>query len=304
MDIQLYQLLCYTVEEKSISGAAKRAFLSQPAVSKKIKQMEEHYNCLLFDRNTNSLTVTPAGKKLYHFAKNILKEYEESKAVIESMTNLRKQTVRAGSSYTLGEYILPEVISAFKKEEEHPDVKLAIHNTPYIINELNERNLDIVFVEGDIGELNVNKEIIAEDEIILIAPPDHPWTKRMFIHAEELFQECLISREEESGTRQITEQYLNEWIHINQFTKMLEFGTTQAIKTAVQSGLGVAFVSKQTVKNELKTGLLKEVKVKGLQIHRPLWVATSVDRFQKESTTLFKNFAIHYLKKKHSIIGD
>ena len=127
MDIESYQLFCYAVEEKSISQAAKKAFISQPAATKKIQQLEEHYSTLLFERERGTLILTEAGQRLYEHAKLIIREYLDSIETIDMLHNRKRRTLRIGSSFTLGEYILPEIISAYSNPDI--DIKLSISNT-------------------------------------------------------------------------------------------------------------------------------------------------------------------------------
>ncbi|MFB4162425.1 LysR substrate-binding domain-containing protein [Alteribacillus sp. JSM 102045] len=296
MNIQTYQLFCYVVEEGSISAAAKRAYLSQPAVTKKIRQLEDHYSTLLFEREHSAVMLTPAGERLYYHASSIVKEYEQSIEEIESLRGIQTQTLKIGSSYTLGEYILPEVISAFKHESSSLQIQLSISNTPAVLADLEEENIDLAFVEGEIPNPELDKKVIASDKIVLITAPEHKWAKKKHITPRELLNERMIQRESTSGSRKIVERHLSEKINLNKLEAPLELSTTQAIKSAVQSGLGYGYVSRLAIRQEVKGGLLCEVDVSGVNIQRPLWVASRVQRFAKESIHRFSSFAQHFLQ--------
>ncbi|WP_240376801.1 LysR family transcriptional regulator [Bacillus piscicola] len=297
MNIQTFQLFCYAVEEKSISGAAKRAFLSQPAATKKMKQLEDHYSTLLFERHHTPLLLTPAGKKLYYYASTIVQEYEESKEVLEQERNPGSQTLKIGSSYTLGEYVLSEIISAFQHDHPAQRIQLSISNTPSVLSALEERAIDLAFVEGDITTLDLDKKIITYDNIVLITAPGHKWASQQRIVPKDLLEERLIRREENSATRRIIENHIREKVPLEKVTDVLELSTTQAIKSAVLSGLGYGFVSRLAVRQELQAGLLAEVKVSGIHIQRPLWAARRVQRFPKESVEQFSTFVQQFLQK-------
>jgi LysR family transcriptional regulator, transcriptional activator of the cysJI operon len=301
MNIQTLKLFCYAVEERSISAAAKRAFLSQPAATKKIRQLEEHYSTLLFERDYTPLLLTPSGERLYYYAKTIVKEYEQSIEAIENIRLKNAHTLKIGSSYTLGEYILPEIISAYQQMNPSSHIRLSINNTPTVLEDLEERNIDLAFIEGDIRNLDLDKKVITNDDIILIVPPNHRWVSQKMIVPRDLLSERFIRREDNSGTRQIIENHLSKRLKLNQFENTLELSTTQAIKSAVQSGLGYGFVSRLAIRQELKAGILFEVNVSDIHIQRPLWVARRIQRFPKESVEEFSNFAQHFLQNSHTL---
>ncbi|SDI13909.1 LysR family transcriptional regulator [Alteribacillus bidgolensis] len=303
MRIQTFQLFCYVIEEGSISAAAKRAYLSQPAVTKKIRQLEEHYSTLLFDREHSTVVLTPAGERLYDHAKFIVKEYEQSVAAIEMLRGIQTQSLKIGSSYTLGEYVLPEIISAFQQESPSFQIHLSISNTPAVLADLEEENIDLAFVEGEVHNPEFDKKVIASDNIVLIVPPNHRWAEKKHIVPRELLNDRMIHRESTSASRQIVENHLFEKINLNQLENTLELSTTQAIKSAVQSGLGYGYVSRLAVRQELKAGLLYEVDVSGIHIQRPLWVASRVQRFAKDSISQFSDYVRHFLQKRSSIVS-
>ncbi|MFB5661941.1 LysR family transcriptional regulator [Alteribacillus sp. HJP-4] len=298
MNLQTYNLFCYAVEEKSISGAAKRAFLSQPAVTKHIRQLEEHYESLLFQRESNTITLTEAGERLYYYAKNIVQEYEQSKEAINNIRGTQTQSLLIGSSYTLGEYVLPEIISAFQSKSLDLSIQLSISSTPEILEDLEEGVIDAAFVEGEVENPALDMREIARDEIVLIVAAEHPWAKKRNIVPKNLLEGRMIRREKTSATRKIIEKHLGEKLKLHSFNHTLELGTTQAIKSAVISGLGYGYVSRLTVRQELRAGLLHEVNVSGIHIQRPLWVASRIQRFPKESTIAFTDFAQHFLLEK------
>jgi len=298
MDIEIFKLFCSAVEEGSISAAAKKNYLSQPAATKKIRQLEEHYSTLLFERENNTLLLTLPGEKLYQYAKTITQEYNQSIEEMEAIRKGRTQTLKIGSTYTLGEYILPEIMSEFLKLNPNLHINLSIGNTPAVLKDLKEKDIDIAFIEGDIQNLEVNKKVIATDDIILITAPNHEWASLKHIVPRDLLKGRMIRREENSATRQIIESNLAQKIDINQLKNTLELSTTQAIKSAVQSNLGYGFVSRVAVQQELKAGLLSEVDVSGISINRLLWIASSARRFPKESISRFSDFARQFLQKR------
>ncbi|WP_156288959.1 LysR family transcriptional regulator [Oceanobacillus salinisoli] len=301
MEIENLKIFCYVVEESSFSGAAKRAFLTQPAVTKKIKLLENHYSMMLFERNHTPPILTPAGERLYHFAKEIINSYEESMDSLQSLKAEASHALKIGSSYTPGEYLLPEIISKFQQIYPSIHIQLSINSTPTILEELEQRKIDLCFIEGDIQHSNLSKKIVTEDEIILVVAPDHPWVKKKNIVSRNLLEERFIRREETSATRKIIENHLAEKIDLAHHPNTLELSTTQAIKSAVQSGLGFGFISRFAVEQELKARLLSQIYVSGISILRPFWIASLPKRFPKESINYFISFSEKFLNSSVNI---
>ncbi|GAB3053182.1 LysR family transcriptional regulator [Virgibacillus ainsalahensis] len=298
MNIDILQLFCYAVEHKNISAAAKKNYLSQPAATKKIRQLETHYSVLLFERENNTLQLTEAGEKLYQYAKNITKEYDQSVEEIQALRNEQTRTLKIGASYTLGEYVLPEIMSEYQKHDPELYIKLSINSTPTVLKDLEEREIDIAFVEGDIQNNGLEKQVITNDVITLITSTNHKWAARKHIVPNDLLQGRMISREQDSATRKIIEEHLSEKIKMEQIKNRLELSTTQAIKSAVQSDLGYGFVSRLAVSQELKAGLLSEIDISGISIQRPLWTTYRLQRFPKDSITEFDEFAKSFLQER------
>lgn len=203
-------------------------------------QLENTYGTLLFDRTDGKLKLTSAGKTLYPYAKEIVKDYNRSKETIQQLIGNDDRKLHVGASLTIGEYFLPKILGVFKRN--HPSVRLLLEigNTPNILEKLSNDVIDIAFVEGVVENKHFTVEKFADDELILVCPTGHPWTKRQYIDIEELAKEHMIWRESTSGTRLIVEQALKEFGVLNKIQSYMELGSTQAIKSAVEAGLELA----------------------------------------------------------------
>ncbi|SIR99672.1 transcriptional regulator, LysR family [Peribacillus simplex] len=290
MKLENLKMFCLVVDEGSISQAARLSFLSQPAVTRQIHQLENYYNTLLFDREEGRLRVTEAGKLLYPFAKAIVNDFNHSKEVIQQSTGKYNANLIVGASLTIGEYLLPSLLGRFKKQQPEIKVTLTIKNTPRVLEDLSNDVIDLALVEGLVenGDFIVDK--FAEDELILVCPSDHPWKDRKEIQLEELGNERMIWRESISGTRLIVENMLREHGVLEKIDSYMEIGSTQAIKSAVEAGLGISILPRLTVARELEQGFLREVGISRIDITRNLWLVRKNNRFNKIGVSKFVNF--------------
>ncbi len=268
MNIDNLRVFCLVVDEGSISQAARLSYVSQPAVTRQIRQLENFYGTLLFDRTEGKLTVTETGKMLYPFAKAIIEDFDRSKEIILQATGEYNSSLRVGASLTIGEFLLPSLLGRFKKQTPDIKITLTIRNTPGILEDLTNDVIDIAMVEGIVEDKSFNVEKFADDELILVYPSDHHWKDRSEINIEELANERMIWRESLSGTRLVVENALKEYGVLEKIESYMEIGSTQAIKSAVEAGLGISILPRLTVARELEQGVLQEMRIKDVHIKR------------------------------------
>ncbi|WP_318615235.1 LysR substrate-binding domain-containing protein [Sporosarcina sp. YIM B06819] len=290
MNIENLKIFCLVVDEGSISQVARLSFVSQPAITRKIHQLEDFYGTLLFDRAEGKLKVTETGRILYRFAKAIVNDFNHSIEVIQQVTGESNIHLTVGASLTIGEYLLPSLLGRFKKRKPEMKVTLTINNTPRVLEDLSNDVIDLALVEGMVENKDFIVEKFAEDELILVCPFDHPWKNRKEINIEELENERMIWRESISGTRLIVENALREYEVLEKIESYMEIGSTQAIKSAVEAGLGISILPKLTVARELEQGFLREVSISGINITRNLWIVKKNRRFHNAGVSSFVEF--------------
>jgi DNA-binding transcriptional LysR family regulator len=290
INIDILKMFCLVIDVGSISQAAKLSFVSQPAVTKQIRQLESSYGALLFDRKDGRLLLTKSGKTLYPFAKTIVEDFKRSKEAVQDSINNYESTLRVGASLTVGEYLLPSLLGRFKKLNPEYKLSLIIENTPKILEELSDNVIDLALVEGMVQSKDLLVESIADDELVLIYPPEHRWKNLEEVHIDELVEERMLWREPTSGTRLIIENFLKGHKVLDKIENYMELGSTQAIKSAVEAGLGISIVSRLTVARELKQGTLNEIKLKNTELKRNLWLVRKQQRFNKRSVEAFVKF--------------
>lgn len=283
LNLQTLALFCLIVEKGSFSKAAKLNFISQPAVTKQIKQLEAHYNTQLFDRDKRgSVTLTETGKILYTYAKEIISTYNQSQKAIDSILNEKEYTINIGATFTIGEFLLPKILGEFQKGNKI-QFSLSIGNTPKIISELLDNEIDIAFVEGIVKNNDLEKERFAEDELIIVVPYKHPWCNRQEIEITELSEEKMIWREQDAGIRRIIENLLTQYDLLKDIKSTMELGSIQAIKSAVESGLGIAILPELSVLKEIELNKMKKIRISKMKIKRDLWI------LRKRKKTILSN---------------
>ncbi len=263
LDDHKLRVFCTVAETKSFSKASEIIHLTQPAVSLQIQALEELYETKLFDRTSSAVTLTPAGEILYKYAKHILALYASAEKEIGELTGLVKGSVSLGASTTIANYLLPKVIADFRKTRQKIKIHLQVGNTKRVVELLRAGNIDIGLVEGEVSKQKLTLEKLIQDELVLIVPPQHTFAKRKEISLFEITTEPFIMREEGSGTRQMIEKYFAKHGITPQNMKIsMILGSTEAIKHAVENGMGISIVSRWAALKEAKFGTLKMISFK------------------------------------------
>lgn len=294
MKIENLDTFCKVVERGSINQVAKEKFISQPAITRQIRQLEEKYNTLLFDRKKGNLFVTKEGEILYKLFKEILNKYHYSFQVIDEFKGKDNNELIIGASLTIGEYLLPKLLGGFKRENPTTDIKLDITSTPKVLQSLLNDKVSIALVEGEVDNTQLITKKYAEDELIIVCSANHSrWNHMDYISLSEFAKEKMIWREESSGTRRILEKQLMEQGHMNNINIYMELGSTQAIKKAVEIDLGIAILSKLAVERELEIGSLKRVFIRGINFKRSFWIVQKERHYYRNIVRSFYRYILN-----------
>mgnify|MGYP000859953092 FL=1 len=279
------------VEKKSFSKAAKALFLTQPAVSFQIQMLEDHYGTKLFDRISRNIILTEAGELLCKYAN----EMNDMQGSLErDMQELNTTTVgrlRIGASATIGEYIAPSVLADFKKHYPKVSLSLEVANSDEIEIAIHDTTLDIGLVEGPPIGKELESIPFLDDELVVITSPNHPWSELDTISVFELDRYPFISREKGSGTLAEIHSYMKKaGFSPNNLNIMMKLGSTKAIKTAVQNGVGFTIISRWAVKKELKNGTLAMIKLKEDKFKRQFRIVYHKKKFKTQANEEFIRF--------------
>ncbi|MBE0465998.1 MAG: LysR family transcriptional regulator [Candidatus Desulforudis sp.] len=288
MNLNYLETFVMVAKHKSFSRAAKLLSLTQPAVSKHIAMLEAHYGTKLVNRTSRRVELTDAGIVLYHFAGRIISITQRAKEEISSFAEEVKGRLAIGASSIPGHYLLPRLISEFKKEYPLVDVSLEVSNTGKIINRLREEAIHIGVVGAPIDCTEITCTAFINDELVLIIPTGHPLTTRKEVAADDLVGEKMIVREHDSGTRRVIEEKLEgAGVPLDSLQIAGEFGSTESVLAAVEAGLGISFVSRWAAENAAKNGRIELRTLKGLDLSRSLHLIYPRDRSLSRPTHAF-----------------
>ena len=264
-------------EAGGFSRAAEIVHVSQPAISMQVAELEKSLGTPLFDRLPRGVRLTHAGETLFGYAQRIVALEGEAEHAMREMRGLRRGRLAIGASTTIGSYLLPTQLGEFRRQYPAVELELIIGNTDEIKQRLVDRTLDLGLTEGTLPkDAELRARVFAEDELIVIAPPVHPFAssvtgkkKLKAITTARLCTEPMIVREPGSGTRDVIDRALaTNGAALGNV--VLTLNRTEAIKRAVLAGLGLAIVPRLCVALELAGGLLLEVPISNLQMRRPL----------------------------------
>ncbi|HEX5885834.1 MAG TPA: LysR substrate-binding domain-containing protein [Pyrinomonadaceae bacterium] len=271
MEMAQLEYFSRVVQEKSFSKAADKVFRTQPAVSIAIRRLEEEIGLPLLDRTQKTPVLTEVGQVVYDYAQRILGLRDEVGQAIEEMQSLKRGRIRVGANESTSLYLLPELI--LKYREQHPDVKVEIfrHVSSRLPREVLERNVDFGLMASEPTDRDIEAFPILKDELILIMNPKHALAGRPSVKIKDLGKESFVAHNVNSGSRvKVIEAFARQHTPLN---ISIELATIETIKRFVQKRVGLAFVPRMCVREELERGVLVTVPVRGLTHNRTLWAA-------------------------------
>jgi DNA-binding transcriptional LysR family regulator len=275
MNIWQLKTFCAVVEKKSFTKAADVVRLTQPSISAQIAELEKFYGTPLLVRKGREVTPTEGGKLLYRYARRILRQVDISKETLGQLDKLTRGTLIVGASTIPGVYLLPKLLSDFNEQYPEVQISMSITDSKDIIDRVTEGELELGVVGKKTKDNKLEFISLAEDRIVLIVPPRSDLTKQPFIPLNELKKIPVIMREDGSGTRATVRKAMKKvGIRFRDLNVIMELGSTEAAKNGVIAGLGVSFVSRWAIEREIKLGLLQEVPVEKMDIHRHFYIVT------------------------------
>lgn len=281
----------YTVAKQlSFTKAAEILYMTQPAVTFQVKQLEEHLNTRLFERSHSKISLTPAGELALQYAEKILALTNEMETRLGELTGQVSGTLLVGASTTIAEYMLPRLLADFKRLYPHVQARLTVANSETIESRVVDRTLDVGLIEAPSHHAQLFTQVCSEDELVAICAPDHPMAQRPRVTPAELAELPYVSREDGSGTREVVDEYFRaNGIQPDDLHIVMELGSREAIKGAVEAGLGIAILSRATISKELKLGNLAAVPLDP-PLFRPLSLVYPKEKFRSRLLETFLGF--------------
>lgn len=293
MDFNLNLLRIFRTVAKlqSFTRAAEALFLTQPGISKHIKTLEDYYETSLFDRLGKRVVLTETGEALFSSVEKIFNLIERSREEIDDLKGLKKGMLKVGASITIGVYFLPAVLEKFKKLYPGTRINLDIDLNQNVVRQVLDNSVDIGLLGAPADDARLVTTPFHKDELVVIAPGNQDWARRDSISAEELLFENFILSRRGSGTRAVIEERLKAAGIV--LKDAMEFGNTEAIKKAVEAGLGISIISKAAVVREVQLGLLRKLPLSGIDLERDFHVVYRKDKYISTLIKTFLEFVVY-----------
>ena len=290
------QVFFFVARLLSFTKAAEELHMTQPAVTFQVRQLEEQFNTRLFDRTHNRISLTEAGQRVYECAERIFELYAEMDNKVRELTGDISGVLILGASTTIAEYMLPVLLGDFKKEYPDVTIRLKVANTDGIVSQVENNAIDLGVVEAPVNNKNLVVEECRTDELVLIVPPGHELAGEKTVPIKRITDYPFICREEGSGTREVMlECMAGAGVNPSDLNLGMELGSLEAIKGAVESGMGVSVLSSATIEKELKLGTLVAVKLEP-PMTRPFSFVHQKQKFKVRAMDELLNFARNYCK--------
>ncbi len=288
----------YTVARLlSFTKAAESLHMTQPAVTFQVRQLEEYFNTRLFDRTHNRISLTDAGNIVYGFGEKIFELYGEMESQVREMTGDVGGSLTIGASTTIAEYMLPALVGEFRVKYPDVVIHLNVSNTEGIVSMIENNVIDLGVVEAPVSNKNLVVEPCKTDTLVVIMAPGTEGADNQRVAFSELAKHPFICREEGSGTREVIMDYLSSDDKCpNELNVTMELGSPEAVKGAVEAGMGISIVSKATVSKELQLGTLVAIELDP-PLERPFSFVHQKQKFRVRVMEELLEFAHNYCDK-------
>jgi DNA-binding transcriptional LysR family regulator len=276
----------------SFTKAAETLHMTQPAVTFQVRQLEEYFNTRLFDRTHNRISLTEAGNRVFEYADRIFDLYSDMENSVREMTGEIRGALTIGASTTIAEYMLPALLGDFGTRYPEVTIHLRVSNSDGIVSMVENNTIDLGVVEAPVGNKNLVVEVCRQDQLVAIVPPNHDLAERDAVAIDDLLQFPFICREEGSGTREVINEYLSQ--HCKTALNIsMELGSPEAVKGAVEAGMGVSVVSRATIQKELKLDTLRAINLSPA-LERPFSFVHQKQKFRLRAMEELLDFARDY----------
>jgi DNA-binding transcriptional LysR family regulator len=282
----------------SFTKASEALHMTQPAVTFQVKQLEEFFNTRLFNRTHNKITLTEAGKLVYGYSEVIFDHYKKMNNDVRELTGGVTGSLLIGASTTIAEYMLPSLLGVFKNKFEDVSISLQVENTDAIVAMVENNIIDLGVVEAPVYNKNMEVEVCRLDEMVLIVPVNHHLANHESISMEDIRGYRYISREEGSDSRTVIDTYITEQgLSYSDLNVVMEMGSPEAVKMAVESDVGIAIVSRTTLNKELKLNTLKSIKLDP-PLTRPFSHIRQKHKFRHKAVGELLDFAVEFCRER------
>jgi DNA-binding transcriptional LysR family regulator len=289
MDVRDLQIFLSVAKHLNYTRAGEEVSLSQPSVSVRMRELERDLGAKLFEQLGKKIALTEAGQLLVPYAGRVIAAIDDARDAIDQLQGLERGQLRIGASTTPGMYLVPQTIARFKQRYPKIEVRLAVKDTRQIEDGVIRNDFDFGFVGGHLAGDEVEVLPWMTDHLVLVVPSNHNLARKKSIKLADLRKERFILREGGSATRAAVAHHLKK--ADLEVETVMEMENPESVKKAVQSGLGIAFISKFAVETELKARSLVAINVNRLDINRELKIVYRKDKHLGRAAQTFIDMA-------------
>jgi DNA-binding transcriptional LysR family regulator len=301
MDLRRLEIFAKVAELGSFSHAAEALFLTQPTISEHIRALEEELGVQLLDRLGRGATPTRAGDLMLGYARRMLALSREARQALDQFQGRLSGELIVGGSTIPGEYVLPALIGRFKAKYPDISISLLIGDSHQVTAWVDDGRVEVAVVGARPSLRALVARELMPDELVVVVAAEHPWAGRKSVTLADVKGEPMVVREQGSGSREALERALGEVnADLAGFRVVGAMGSTQAIKQAVRSGVGIALISRRAVEDECRTRLLACLKLKDLRVSRFFYLVTHRDRSRSPLAQAFVDFVESQLPERAS----
>ena len=286
------RILKAIAEQGSFKKAADILYVTQPAVSLQIQNLEKQLEITIFDRGGRKALLTEAGQLLLDYCQRILNQCDEACKAVEDLNSLKGGTLVIGASQTTGTYLMPRMIGLFRQTYPDVSVQLQVHSTRRTGWSVANGQIDLAIIGGQLPsdlENLLNIVPYATDELALVLPTKHKLSREKELTKEDLYKLNFVTLDSQSTTRKVVDKLLKDsGLDIQRLKIEMELNSLEAIKNAVQSGLGAAFLPVVSIERELSSGSIHKPYMSDLSVKRQLKLITNPSRYTSKASEAFK----------------
>jgi len=295
--IQQMRALVCIAEERSFSRAAKKMYLTQPSLTKHIKNLEEETGVQLVDRKSREMSLTPEGRILCESARRVFGLIDDTGEKIARMKKVESGSIRIAASTIPATYILPHSLSKFRDRHKGIRCYVRTNDSDLTLDMILNDEAEIGFIGREIAGRKLRAESLWRDRLVLVVPASHKWSGRGKVSLDEVSTEPFVSRERGSATRKVLEEYLrkNTGLTLSGFNIVCELGSSEAVKEAVLAGLGVSIISIHAAGREMESGLLSAVPMDNCSIERNFYMIYKARIGLMKHHRVFLDFMRNYI---------
>jgi DNA-binding transcriptional LysR family regulator len=302
MTLEQLRIFLAVTEHLHFTRAAEALYITQPAVSAAIQNLEEAYGVKLFHRLNRRIEITEAGKLLQLEAQKILDQVVLTERRLRELNNLQQGELKLGASLTIGNYWLPKQISQFKQQYPGITVNCTLANAEEICAGTATGLFDLGVIAGDVKSALksvLDQRVVGRDRILIVVGQSHPWFGQAIVPVDDLINTTWVMRESGSGAQSMFEQSLHQWgLDPSTLTVALMLNSSEMVKAVVESGVGAAAIPELMVAKELQLGTLHAIQVKDLrtnhlvEIEQPVLLLQHRQRFQTQIAIAFERMVV------------